>query len=303
MGQADQRVAAIARRQHSVVTIAQLRAEGLSDANIDYRVAQRRLEPLFSGVYAMAGVRPFFEQQVLAACLATSGWASHGTAARLFGLRGCRSDQVHVTVERGHAPELPGVTCHRTAGLPASTIGVIPVTTPAQTLLDVSGTAPGLADGALSDALLRGLVSLPGMVRFLGERARRGRTGSRLLRELVGAHVHGLRPTESWLEDRLMEFLRVWGFPEPERQYPLLLPGRTRPIRFDAAYPWCRGAVEADGRLWHTSPAERERDAQRDRAAAELGWTVERVTWLQLVEAPGEVAARIRRLLARARAA
>ena len=29
-----------------------------------------------------------------------------------------------------------------------------------------------------------------------------------------------------------------------------------------------------------------------------FGWTTERVTWLQLIEAPGEVASRIRRLLA-----
>jgi hypothetical protein len=303
MGELDRRVAALARGQHSLVTIAQLRDLGLSHRQIDYRVSQRRLEPLFGGVYTMPGVRPYFEQRALAACLATGGFASHGTAARLFHLRGCRSDQVHVTVERGRAPSLPGVTCHRTAGLSAATIGVIPVTMPAQTLLDLGGAAPGLAEGALSDALLRGLVSLPGMVSFLGERARSGRPGSRLLRELVAAHVRGRRPTESWLEDRLVEFLRVWGFPEPERQYPLHLPGRSKPIRFDCAYPRCRGAVEADGRLWHSSPAERRRDDDRDRATAELGWTTVRVTWLELIESPAQVAARIRQLLASSRAA
>jgi hypothetical protein len=251
----------------------------------------------------MPGVRPYFQQRVLAACLATGGFASHGTAARLFRLRGCRTDEIHVSVDRGKAPRLPGVVCHRSAGLPTTSIGVIPVTMPAQALLDLSGAQPELAEGALSDALIRNLVSLPGIVRFLGERARSGRPGSRLLRELVTSHVWGRRPTESWLEDRLVEFLRAWAFPEPERQYPLHLPGRVRPIRFDCAYPWCRGAVEADGRLFHSSPAEQRRDEERDRAAAALGWTTERVTWLQLVEAPGEVAARIRRLLAQSEAA
>jgi len=76
----------------------------------------------------------------------------------------------------------------------------------------------------------------------------------------------------------------------------LLLPGRVKPIRFDFAYPLRRCAVEADGRLWHASPAPRRHDNERDHAASQLGWSVERITWLELIEMPAGVAGRIGRL-------
>lgn len=40
-------------------------------------------------------------------------------------------------------------------------------------------------------------------------------------------------------------------------------------------------------------PAEVARDRRRDEACAQLGWTVERVTWLQLVDEPEAVLRRI----------
>lgn len=202
-------------------------------------------------------------------------------------------------MEGDRRARLPGVLCHRGSALPTTTIGVIPVTMPNQILLDVAAVASPRLEGAVSDALVRNLVRLPSTVSFLNERAASGRPGVVALRQLIEAHVKGARATESWLEDRVAEFLRSWGLPEPERQYPLEVPGYRRPIRFDFAFPWCRGAVEADGRLWHSSPSE----IRRDEAARQVGWTVERVTWLQLIEAPGEVLARLRRLLAGSRAA
>jgi hypothetical protein len=68
-------------------------------------------------------------------------------------------------------------------------------------------------------------------------------------------------------------------------------------MRFDLAYPEVPLDIEADSRLWHSTPADRRRDAARDAATAALGWAVERVTWLQIEEEPGAVAARIGRWL------
>jgi very-short-patch-repair endonuclease len=101
-----------------------------------------------------------------------------------------------------------------------------------------------------------------------------------------------MQPTESWLEDRLVEFLREHGFPEPQRQYWLTLPGGRR-IRFDCAYPERQAGLEADSRLWHTSPSQRRRDAERDQACRVIGWSVDRITWLDLTEKPQQVRARI----------
>jgi very-short-patch-repair endonuclease len=115
--------------------------------------------------------------------------------------------------------------------------------------------------------------------------------GTTRMREVIEAQIKGGAPTESWLEDRLVELIRRYGLPEPVRQY------RLETMRFDLAYPEVPLDVEADSRLWHTTPADRRRDEARDAAARLAGWAVERVTWLQMEEEPAAVAARIGRWL------
>jgi hypothetical protein len=193
---------------------------------VDHRVRQHRLHVVYRGVYRMPGVRPTFESEALAACLATGGAASHRCAARLFGLRGFTgSTMVEVSVDGRRAPRLPGVVGHRLDGMEQTRIGVIPVVMPAEVLLGVAAVAPTLAEGAVNDALVKGLVSLPGLVRFLDRRAARGRDGTTHLRRLVEEQVRAGGPTESWLEDRVVEFLRKRGFPEPARRHWVRLPG------------------------------------------------------------------------------
>jgi very-short-patch-repair endonuclease len=155
----------------------------------------------------------------------------------------------------------------------------------------VAAVAPTLAEGAVNDALVKRLVSLPGLVRFLDRRAARGRDGTTHLRRLVEEQIRSGGPTESWLEDRVVEFLRTRGFPEATRRHWVNLPGAR--FRLDAAYPELLVDIEADSRLWHTSPSDRRRDAARDALLEAAGWLVVRITWLQLVEEPAAVAARI----------
>jgi very-short-patch-repair endonuclease len=291
MGTLDQHIGWTAARQHSLLTRSQLHALGLSDRQIDVRVACGRLVTVHRGVYRVAGVAPYFQQQVLAACLATGGVASHRSAAALFHLRGIEPGPIEICVE-GRASKLEGIVSHTVTRLERTMIGVIPVTMPMQTLLHLAAVEPRLVEGALASAFVRKLVALPTLVRYLQGVGRSGRDGTARLRELVEEYVKGAKPTESWLEDRLVEFIRQQGLPEPERQYRLTLPGRRR-IRLDCAYPEYQAGFEADGRLWHTSPSQRRRDAERDQAARVIGWSVDRITWLELTEEPEQVRARI----------
>jgi very-short-patch-repair endonuclease len=285
-------IARIASGQLGIVTRQQLLAAGLSPRQIALRVAKGLLVAIHRGVYAVAGSPRSFEQKVLASCLATGGVASHRTAAALFGLRGiARPKAIDVAVDGRRAPKLEGIVPHTTRRLERTKVGVIPVTMPAQTLLDLAGVEPRLVEGALADALRRELVRLPALVRFLRDHARSGRPGGARLRALVEEHVKGREPTESWLEDRVIEVLRRYGLPEPVRQL------RLAGMRFDFAYPWVKLDLEADSRLWHTSLADMRRDRERDTKVGELGWTVERITWLDLDERPAEVAARVGRWL------
>lgn len=164
---------------------------------------------------------------------------------------------------------------------------------PAEVLLQLAAVTPGRAAGAVNDVLSRRIATLPGLVRFVQRRAASGRSGTELLREIVAEQVRAGAPTESWLEDRLLEFLRARGYPEPVRQLWIHTSGGR--FRLDFAWPEVRLDLEGDGRLFHTSPSQRRRDQVRDGALGEVTWAVERVAWLQLAEDPDGVDARLRR--------
>jgi len=294
MTPADLVISRLASRQLGLATRPQLLAGGLSRRQIDGRTGCGGLVIVHENVYRVPSVKPTYEQAALAACLATGGVASHRCAARLFRLRGFeRYSPVEICVGERRAPVLDGVVAHRAKGLERTTIGAVPVAMPAEVLLQLAAVAPGRAGGAVNDVLCRSLATLPGLVRFLQRRGARGRDGTELLRELVAEQVRAGAPTESWLEDRLLEFLRARGYPEPVRQLWLRLPGRR--VRLDLAWPDRRLDLEGDGRLFHTSPGDRRRDAARDAAVRSDEWVVERATWLDVVETPDLLDARLRR--------
>ncbi|HEY3240014.1 MAG TPA: type IV toxin-antitoxin system AbiEi family antitoxin domain-containing protein, partial [Acidimicrobiia bacterium] len=86
----DVLLAQAASRQHSVITRQQLRDLGLTRDQIDYRIEVGLLVVKHPATYLVAGSQRTHEQNVMAACLATGGVASHRCAAGLFRLRGCR---------------------------------------------------------------------------------------------------------------------------------------------------------------------------------------------------------------------
>lgn len=156
--------------------------------------------------------------------------ASHRCAASLYGLRRIRCDAPEVTVSGRAAPRINGFRTHRPDVLTIadrSRLGVIPVTAPAWTLLDLArdGTERNRLGGALDDVLVRNLASFSAVDR-LSTRALAGHLpGAALLAELVEEGRRGKRPSETGLEDELLDVFRAYGLPEPERQYRLVLPG------------------------------------------------------------------------------
>jgi len=153
-----------------------------------------------------------------------------------------------------------------------------------RTLLDLAGVAPELAEGALDDAVVRGLTTLGSVQRLLDRAGGNGRAGTSLLRALVAARSAGQAPTESTLEDRLVDLLRRHGLPEPVRQHEVMVPDGGV-ARLDLAYPRVRLGIEADGRVWHSGRADFTRDRQRANRLAHAGWTLLRYGWADLERA------------------
>jgi very-short-patch-repair endonuclease len=69
-------------------------------------------------------------------------------------------------------------------------------------------------------------------------------------------------------------------------------------LEVDAHWPGTRVVVELDSVRFHTSRAAFERDREKGNALVAAGYTVLRVTWRQLTQAPERVAETLARALA-----
>jgi hypothetical protein len=265
-------------------------------------------------VYAVAGSKDTFEFRVMAAALAAGegAVASHRCAAALYNIRRIGCDVPVITVSGRAAPRLTGIKSHRRdilTPIDRVTIGVIPATSPAWTILDLAGTLDlsdeaerGRLGGAIDDVLVRRLTSLRAIERLLQRVAASRLPGVPVVTELVAERRAGKKPAETGLEDELLGIFRTYGLPEPVRQHVVaLLDGGT--ARFDAAYPELLLGFEADGDEHHKGLLDRMRDQARDEQCALLGWTVRRYGTEDIRDRPAGIADEVARLRAGALAA
>jgi len=287
----------LAAHQYGLLSRRQWLEGGLSQRQLDGALSCGAIVVVHAGVYAVRGSKACFERDVLAACLATGGVASHRCAAYLWKFRKFERRVVEVLVATGHAPSVPGVVVRRTSRLdPAdhTTVGGIPVTTRSRTLLDLAAVAPDLVEGALDGALHRRRLSVRTMQRLL-ERIGANHPAQHVLGPLVAARAAGRRPTESELEDDLLALIRRYGLPEPVPQYP------HRGRRIDFAYPGLVIGIEANSVEAHAAKEDVQRNA--DKANDLLEWWILYFTHDDVHARPAEVARRIDDALARRRAA
>lgn len=79
----DVRLAHLAAMQHSVVRHDQLVGIGMTPRQIHRRCDAGVLAPVHRAVYRVVAARRTWEQDLMAACLASGGIASHRAAGRL----------------------------------------------------------------------------------------------------------------------------------------------------------------------------------------------------------------------------
>ena len=290
--QVDARVAAVAARSFGVVSVAELRACGLSDDAILTRARNGVLHVVHRGVYAVGhpGLTP--EGHLLAAVKACgpTAVASHRAAAWLYGLLD-ELPRPEVTVVGRGTRIHRRVRVHRTAFLDDRDRRLwrgIPVTSPARALLDCAAVMPERGVRRLvREAFAKRLVSLAELVDIL---KRLGpRRGSRRLATIVAT---GYVPTRSVLEDVVVDLLDRGGFARPDVNVPLRLSGRV--VVPDFRWPEARLVLEADGRAFHDHKVGREDDAERQALLEAHGDRVLRVTWDQAMRRREQTLARLR---------
>jgi predicted transcriptional regulator of viral defense system len=154
----------LARRQHGVVSRAQLLELGLGEAAIEHRLARGRLHRLWRGVYAVGRPETTRKGRWMAAVLSCGPMAllSHRSAAGLWGLLRPgqedlgRGGEIDVMVPEGICRNRSGVRVRRRSGLQAADrreVDGIPVTDLVSTLVDLASCAPDWeVEGAINAA-------------------------------------------------------------------------------------------------------------------------------------------------------
>lgn len=265
------RIAAIASRQHGVVTVWQLREIGLDESAVRRFVQAGRLHRLYRGVYAVGHRSLSWRGRWLAAVLAAGDGAvlSHTSAAALWEFLRPLRGPIHLTVAVAvRRKSRPGLQVHRSRTLTSSQITRrhgIAVTTPARTIEDIrTAVAPHLFRRALRQAELAGR-RVP--------------------------HLSAVQRTRSDLELLFLALCDAHGLPRP------LVNHRVHGHRIDFFWPDARLAVETDSWEYHRGSAAFEDDHERDLELHGHGIATRRYTGDQLEAAPEAVAADLREAL------
>jgi very-short-patch-repair endonuclease len=290
----DRAVAAVATRQHGVVSRGQLIAAGIGRRGIERRLDSGRLHRIHSGVYAVghtAGAPLAREAAALLAC-GDGAALSHRSAAACWGLVDRAPAIVEVTVVGPDPGARPGVRVRRARRLAAEdllTRSGLPTTAPARTLLDLAAVLGmrGLRR-AVNEAFVAGLADEDALHAVLVRC--RGRRGGPQLRRLL-AEIAGPTITRSEAERRLLELLGSSGLPDPATNV------IVANYEVDLLWRAERLVVEVDGYAFHGTRAAFERDRLRDAELQADGYAVLRITWRQIVDAPQLTVTRIARVL------
>ena len=201
-------------------------------------------------------------------------------------------EYVDVIAPPGRIVRRKGITSHEAvvADDERQVIDGIPVTSPFRTIFDIAAVAARReVERALHEAEVREMtdrVSLP----MLLERYP-GRRGTRMLRELLESDgPAGI--TRNDFEEAFVALVDGYGLRRPRMNATLALRGRF--VEIDALWERERVALELDGRGVHGAKKRFQSDRQRDRILVAEGYRTMHITWLQLRDEPGAIAADLR---------
>ncbi|MBC7644491.1 MAG: DUF559 domain-containing protein [Thermoleophilia bacterium] len=300
----DHLIAAVAGRQHGLITASQLNSCGLSRGSVIWRVENGRLHRGHRGVYAVGHPALTWEAQLMAGPLA----GGHGSvvfrrsaAALLQILPRSMAPRVEILVNNG-SRRLSGVTAVRSRTLVPHEIttyrGIVIPTTP-RILVDLGYvlTEYQLAR-VMDEAAFRNILHVNATRECLVRN--RSRRGHSTLPLAIERYLGGSSGTRSSLEDKYIELTRAGGLTEPlvNTRVPLL-PG-SGDLEVDMYYPSARLVIEIDG-SGHARPSTRTEDQRRDSLLQAAGYRVMRISGSQIKNRPDKVVRQVRQLLAPAK--
>ncbi len=289
MERIDAQLGRIASGQNRIVTTDQLHDRGLTDAQVAWLRASKRLTKLYRGVHLIGAGPLAWEEQAAAVCFAhPSGVLSHSSAGRVHGIRKSAQDRLEITIPTGTSCSLPRVKVHRSNRLDPEDIfhllDGIRVTSPERLLFDQAGVLDAFElRSALDHALEKKLTNVDALQELALRMVTRGRRGSADFSRAVARLDSNYKPVESDGELVIANGLEYATVPTPERQNWVRLPTGAH-VRIDLAFPEVRLAIEYDHSFWHAIPSRVQADKARDVWLKRVHWTVLRFTELELLD-------------------
>jgi hypothetical protein len=222
-----------------------------------------RYQKVFYNLYVSADVvlAPQLRARAALRLASHDSYASHHTAAELWGLPVSHDDHTHITVPtHGERLRRRGVKSHLGQCDARRTLRTgIPVSTPEQTFIDLAAVGMNLVDlVVLGDAMLKArLTTISALIEAIeawhGSGTRLGLRAAKLMREGV----------DSPMETRVRLLIVLAGLPEPTVNVIVRGDDGSWRMRFDLCYLTQRLIVEYDGRRHAESPEQWERDLYR----------------------------------------
>lgn len=223
------------------------------------------------GIYRMAAtpVTPVLSAQAAILAVGKPAFASHSTAARLWGLPIPTLPDEHVTVmDQAHRRHRPGLICHlATAAQDIVRLQGVACSSPRQVFAELASLVSLVDVVVVGDHLVRQRLATLAVLRaFVTERTGAGSSTARSAATLVRERV------DSPMETRLRLLLVLAGLPEPTVNPSLEIAGLVR--RFDLAWDAARVVVEYDGRHHIQRQQQWAADLRRREQIEAAGWRV-----------------------------
>jgi very-short-patch-repair endonuclease len=276
----------VVRQQHGVISREQLLALGFTPDAIKHRLANGRLHRVRRGAYSAGRPEVNDYGRWMAAVLVCGDGAvlSHSSAAALWRIGFEQRNVIELSLPSPFQKRHPGLRIHRRPSLKERDLTReygIPVTTPIQTLIDMSLRLDRTGvERMINEADKYNLTNPPQLRKALDERE--GEPGVAKLRHILDRRT--FRLTKEELERRFLPLARQAGLPIP-------LTGQVvNAFEVDFYWPDLGLVVETDGLRYHRTPAEQARDRLRDQAHTAAGLTQLRFTHEQVRYEPEYVA-------------
>ncbi len=250
-----------------------------------------RFRRIFRGVYIHSSVPASTITRVEAALLVhpPDAFASHTSAAKVYGLPVPDSADVHVSVFAAADRRCrPGLTCHvapRTAAV-ESRRG-LRVSAPRRMFVELAGVLDLVELVVVGDALVRlGLATVEDLVEVAA-----GCPAATRAARLVRIEV------DSPMESRLRMLIVLAGLPEPTVNHKVYDASGRLLYRFDLSYPQLKLIIEYDGRQHREDLDQWDHDIERREWFDHNGWMIVLVVARGIFQRPWETLDRIRAAL------